>query len=240
MTKGLGSVSTSVHADSPEVEAHSTEASHADAARTKELLVPSESLENIVREVNRLLMALCAKKLNTLYQLFDLIDKEQERAVEAYVGTYRDRTVFWLQMASCGIQAFSVVTTAAPQVCPPVADGINNLTERLLGVRPIDMDRFLERSAAGILEFNYNKVAKAADKVLSFPPQILDAVGKLNDQTMQGGRAEKQSLMDRLSAILSQRRQECQQEIQKEEEARRNYQQAVHSDDQIRQQIAAR
>ncbi len=239
MSANLGSSTTSVHKEPLPVEAHGVAAPVVESSAHTHLS-PSESLENIIRAVNLLLINLSARKLNSLYKLFDLIDKEHEEAVAAHVGTYRDRTVFWIQMATCGLQGFSAVATVAPQLCPPAADGINSLTNGLFGIRPINLTRFLEKNAAGEMIYNFNEVAKAAHEVLSVPPQVTQALAGLSEQSTKGNQTEKQSLMERLSAILGQRRQECTQEIAKEEEARRNYQQAVQKEDQVRQSIATR
>lgn len=193
---------------------------------------PAPSLEQMVRDVNRLLISLSAKKMEHLYKMMDALDAERELAIQVTVGKYKDKTVFWISMAGCGLQGFNILAIAAPQVLPGIAQQINTFSP--FG-NVINLNRFREVNELGVRVFNYNKISEAAKTMLNVPVAFVDPFRELYKSSLDGDRTESQSAADRIKELASQKRQECNQEIQKEEEAFRNARERERQEEQARE-----
>ena len=196
---------------------------------------PSPSLEAMIRDVNRLLISLSAKKLEHLYKMMDALDDERQVAINVSVGKYKDKTVFWISMLGCGLQGLSVIPIAAPQVLPGIAEQLNNWSP--FG-NVINLNRFREVNDLGVRVFNYNKISTEAQSILKAPAAFTDPFRSLYDSSLSGEKMEAQSAADRVKELAVQKRQECNQAISSEEEAFRNARERQRQEEQAREAMA--
>ena len=189
------------------------------------------SIDSMIREIYRIISALSDKRIANLYKLMDMLENEREGAVQAVVCKYKDKTVFWVSMAGCGLQGLNLLSVLAPQVLPQLADQVNSSSP--FG-ELINLNRF--KKVTG--EFDYNEISKAAENVLGMPAKFVDPFRVLYDSSLNGDKTEAQAASERLKELASQRRQECNQALSKDEETLRNERERIRQEEQAREIMA--
>ena len=216
------------------IPTHKTTQEQASSETTRAFCPQNSSLEDVIREINRLLINISYKKLGNLYKLYDAIEEEHKAQVCLQVGQYKDKSVFWISMAGLGLQTLSAFAIARPQSIPPIAECINSFSPG----RIFDLSRFNEANQHGIghiCNYNYNKIAETCEKILNVPIHFTDPFKQLVESVKNGNKTEAQAESERLLSHLNQKRQETSQEISKLEESLKNARERIRQEEQARE-----